>query len=80
MAKKSKVELKRVGINLPVTIVEQVEEYADSLGLTATSAYIVLLNRGLEQTNMIDNLPGMFTAIAQMKQIEEMQQKNSTEK
>lgn len=70
MAKKDKVELTRVGMNLPVTIVEKVKEYADSLGLTVTSAYIVLLNQALEQKDMYKNLPLMFSAMNQIQQQE----------
>lgn len=49
--KKDKIELTRVGMNLPVSIVERVKQYADSLGLNVTSAYIVLLNQALAQND-----------------------------
>lgn len=80
MTKKNKVELKRVGMNLPVTIVNQVEDYANSLGLSVTSAYIVLLNRALEQKDMFENLPLMFSTINKIKQLETETNLNSTEK
>lgn len=41
------MKLKRVNINLPIDLVNKVELYADSIGINYTSAYILLLNRGL---------------------------------
>lgn len=49
---KRNVELIRVNMNLPKKIVEQVKKYADELGLPVTQAYIVLLNRALEQKDL----------------------------
>ena len=47
MRKKNSKELKRINLNLPINIIEEVKEYADSLGLSVTSAYILLLNKAL---------------------------------
>ena len=55
-------DLKRVNINLPVSIINRVKDYANKLGLNVTSAYIVLLNQALEQKNSIDQL-SLFTSI-----------------
>lgn len=74
----SKVELVRVGMNLPVQIVNQVKEYADSLGLTVTSAYIVLLNQALQQKDMVDNLPLMVTVLNELKKLEGNTDKNDS--
>ncbi len=60
MAKTKNIELKRVNINLPLSIIERVKDYADNLGINTTSAYIVLLNQALEQKDMMNNLPLMF--------------------
>ena len=58
MAKeKSNIELKRVNINLPTNLVERVREYADSIGINTTSAYIVLLNQALDQKEQVNSLP-----------------------
>ena len=43
--KKNTTELVRVNINIPVNVVFRVKEYAESLGINVTSAYIVLLNQ-----------------------------------
>ena len=53
MAKSANKNLERVSINLPSNIVTRVKEYADNLGINNTSAYIVLLNQALEQTDML---------------------------
>ena len=57
MTNKKKVELKRVNVNLPVDLVNKVVEYGDRNGLNTTSAYIVLLNQGLSQIEMINSMP-----------------------
>lgn len=57
MTNRKKVELKRVNVNLPVDLVNKVVEYGDKNGLNTTSAYIVLLNQGLSQIEMINSMP-----------------------
>lgn len=69
MAKEKNVQLKRVNINLPSDLVDKVKEYGDSLGINTTSAYIVLLNRALEQKQSIDLLPLIFDTIKQNPQL-----------
>lgn len=63
MANQKKTELKRVNINLPVHIIERVKEYADNLGINNTSAYIVLINQGLQQDQTIKSLPTLLSVI-----------------
>lgn len=60
MAKEKNIELVRVNINLPTSLVNQVKEYADSIGINTTSAYIVLLNQALEYKQSIQQLPLML--------------------
>lgn len=55
MANKKNVELKRVNINLPLSLVDRIKDYSNSIGLNVTSTYIVLLNQALEQKNFITN-------------------------
>ena len=76
MAKDKKVELKRVNMNLPLHIVEKVEDYANDLGLNVTSAYIVLLNQALEQKQMLSQMPMLMSMYNDMKQ---MQSENDNE-
>ena len=40
----------RINLNIPTSIVDKVKKYADEMGLNLTSAFIVLLNKGLEQS------------------------------
>ncbi len=77
MTKTKNIELKRVNINLPLSIVEKVKDYADSLGINTTSAYIVLLNQALEQKDMMNNLPLMFTMLNNLQNPEVLKQLNN---
>lgn len=67
MAKSANKNLERVSINLPSNIVAKVKEYADNLGINNTSAYIVLLNQALEQTDMLKQLPAMYGLLNEVK-------------
>ena len=70
MAKKPNLELERVSINLPSSIVAKVKEYADNLGINYTSAYIILLNQALEQKAMLTELPMMINMMSELKQLQ----------
>ena len=63
MTKKKNIELKRINMNLPLDLVEKVVEYGEKNGLNTTSAYIVLLNQGLNQIEMINSLPTILELI-----------------
>ena len=69
MAKKKNIELVRVSINLPSSILEKVKEYCDNLWINTTSAYIVLLNQALEQKDMLNQLPNIMTTISTMQKM-----------
>lgn len=56
-SQKSKVDLKRVNINLPINLVKRVEEYGESIGVNTTAAYIFLLNQALNQNAQVNSLP-----------------------
>lgn len=62
-----KVELKRVNMNLPLSLVNRIEEYAYNMGLNITSAYIILLNQALDNKDMFKNLPILLNAINDVK-------------
>jgi len=70
VAKKPNLELERVSINLPSSIVAKVKEYADNLGINYTSAYIILLNQALEQKAMLAELPMMINMMSELKQLQ----------
>lgn len=63
---KNKNELKRVNMNLPINLIERVKEYADSLGINTTSAYIVLLNQALNQTQSVNSMPIILDMYSKM--------------
>ena len=66
-----KIECKRVNINLPVTLIERVSEYAQKLGINSTSAYIVLLNQALDQKTALENLPEMMPFLSKIYTLQE---------
>ena len=66
---KGNIELKRVNINLPANIVDKVKEYAETLGINTTSAYIVLLNQALEQKDMLKQMPLMISMYNEIKKL-----------
>ena len=52
-------ELQRLNMNMPVDLIEQVDEYAKRMNINRTSAVIVLVSTALEQKNamsVIDTL------------------------
>ena len=65
--KKSNVELTRVNMNLPTSIVEKVKDYAIEMGLNTTSAYTVLLKQALEQKNLIQQMPVLISLMNEVK-------------
>ena len=75
--KKKKIELKRVNMNLPADLVQKVVEYGESKGLNTTSAYIVLLNQGLEQKKAMEQFP-LFVQL--MQQYSYLNDQNKDEK
>lgn len=68
------VQLQRVNINLPSNLVERVKEYAYSLGINTTSAYIVLLNQALDQKDINKYSSVMAKAYQDLMSYPEVQQ------
>ena len=62
-----KIELKRVNVNLPSNLVQRVEDYALSLGVNTTNAYIILLNQALDYKDTLNNLPALLELISEYK-------------
>ena len=69
MAIENKIELVRVNMNLPNSLVERVKDYANKVGINTTSAYIVLLNQALDQKESIESLPIIFKAYEEFKKM-----------
>lgn len=55
--KKLNFDIVRVNFNLPKKLVDRVNDYAIELGIPKTYAMVLLLNKGLETTTMINELP-----------------------
>lgn len=69
MAMTKTTDLSRVNINLPTSVVNRVKEYAVANGLNTTSAYVVLLNKGLEQNDLFNYLPKVLNQLDEAKKI-----------
>lgn len=80
MAKQKNEQLSRVSINLPNTIIDKVKNYADSLGINVTSAYIVLLNQALEQKDMLYNLPAILSTFNNLNTLSNLVSEKDTNK
>lgn len=65
----TKKEFTRVNINLPNNLINKVKEYANSLGINVTTAYIILINQALEQKDMLSKLPVLMTMIEEAKSL-----------
>lgn len=64
---KSKVELKRVNLNMPVELYNKVCGYSEKLGINITAGIIVLLNQALSNNSMIELMPVMFSVMNEIK-------------
>ncbi len=71
MAKvKSNVELTRVNMNLPTSLVNDIKEYAMERGINTTNAYINLLQEIVEQKKMIKQLPESVALLQKLNLID----------
>lgn len=48
------METRKINLNMPVEVLDKVDQLANKLGINRTSAIMVLLNDGLEQRAMIN--------------------------
>ena len=62
MGKKAVSDLVKVGFNLPRQIISEVREYSIKNSLPLTSAYIILLRKGLEYEKMLTQLPSIYNS------------------
>lgn len=49
-------EVKRINMNMPIETLERVDEYAESMTISRTSAILVLLNMALDSRKAVDDL------------------------
>lgn len=60
-------EIKRVNVNLPNDLINQVDDYADKMNINRTSAICVLLSQALKQEEVMSKLPDMITILKDAK-------------
>ena len=69
MARAKNYDITRVNVNLPKSLVEKVKEYAKELKIPITYVYTILLDRGIEHTNMIKGMPNLISALNDVTQL-----------
>lgn len=62
-------KLKLLSMNMPVELIRQIDEYANRMNLTRTSAITFLVSAALEQKNAISAIDEL---LKKLKDIEEM--------
>lgn len=60
-------EIKRVNVNLPNDLIDQVDSYATRMNINRTSAICVLLSQALKQEEVISRLPDMLNLLNDTK-------------
>lgn len=55
-------DLTRVTVNLKTELVEQIDAYAEELGLTRTSGVAVLLSQAINNQKVINNMDDLIKA------------------
>lgn len=56
----TKKEFNRININVPVQLLDRIDEYALKNGLNRTTAILVLCNQSLNNELIIDKLPQLL--------------------
>lgn len=67
MAKSFDYEITRVNYNLPTKLVERVKEYSREMGVPITYGVVLLLNKGLENSTILEQLPKVTQFIEEYK-------------
>lgn len=60
-------EIKRVNVNLPNDLIDQVDGYATRMNINRTSAICVLLSQALKQEEAISRFPDMLDLLKDAK-------------
>jgi len=68
---KRETELVRVNFNLPLKFQEQVKDYSNELGISIAATYTLLIQKGLEQKETIEQLPKLVDAFKQAIELQE---------
>lgn len=62
-----KIELTRVNVNLPTSLVNRVKSYSFELGIPATQGYVLLLTKALDNDDVIRYLPKLLELYEESK-------------
>ena len=61
----SKIETVRLNVNLPKTLIESVDMYADSMNINRTSAVAVLLSQSLNAQQAMSDMSKLASILVQ---------------
>lgn len=73
MPKLNDLQVKRVNINLPIKLIERVQEYSRNMGIPYTQGYTILLNQALQQQDnlkLINNFNDAVKIVSKMNEEE----------
>ena len=62
------MKLTRLNMNIPVKLLDRIDEYADKVSLNRTSAVIMLLNNGLEQKDTVEILDKLLKVVEEQEE------------
>ena len=71
MPKLNDLQIKRVNVNLPINIIERVQEYSKNMGIPYTQGYTILLNQALQQQDNIKTIANFTDAIKLVSKMNE---------
>lgn len=69
----ARVETTRMGMNIPTELMDKLDEYADRMNISRTSAVCVLLSQALDSQKAVNDLGELVKLVKaeQMKQANE---------
>lgn len=62
-----KREIRKLNINLPIDLIEQIDEYANRMNLNRTSAIIILVSTSLEQKNTVSAIDQLISKFEKLE-------------
>ena len=60
-------ELKRLNMNMPMELLEQVDNYADKMNINRSAAINMLVSTALEQKNVLEMMDSLLKEINEAK-------------
>ena len=68
----ARVETTRMGMNIPTELMDKLDEYADRMNISRTSAVCVLLSQALDSQKAVNDLGELLKLV----KVEQMKQEN----